>query len=307
MKFSYEFSNLCGTVYKGGNLLFTPDSNKLLSPVGSRVTLFDMKGSKTVTLPFETRKNLECVALSPSGNMLICVDVDGRAILVNTKKRVLLAHHNFKLPVSAICYSPDGLHVAVSHGKHVQLWAAPGTHKEFAPFVLIRTYPGQYDQVSTISWSACSRYLVVGSVDMTVRILSREPEEGFTPCTLTGHKRAVVGAWFGPDGAHQVVSVSADGGIFLWECSPTNGKWAVKDKHFVNQAGGIHVTCAALRASLLVVGLSNGQFTLYDLPTVDQIHTLSISQKDISAVSISPSGDLLGFGCRGHGDRKSVV
>ena len=30
----------------------------------------------------------------------------------------------------------------------------------------------------------------------------------------------------------------------------------MKDKHFVHQAGGIHVTCAALRASLLVVGLS---------------------------------------------------
>ena len=44
--------------------------------------------SKTVTLPFETRKNMECFALSPCGNMLICVDVDGRAILVNTKKRV---------------------------------------------------------------------------------------------------------------------------------------------------------------------------------------------------------------------------
>ena len=83
--------------------------------------------------------------------------------------------------------------------------------------------PGPSPQVSTIAWSTCSRYLVVGSVDMTVRILSREPEEGFTPCTLTGHKRAVVGAWFGPEGAHQVVSVSADGGIFLWECSPANG------------------------------------------------------------------------------------
>ena len=44
MKFSYEFSNLCGTVYKGGNLIFSPDSNKLLSPVGSRITIFDMKG-----------------------------------------------------------------------------------------------------------------------------------------------------------------------------------------------------------------------------------------------------------------------
>ncbi|KAL5256599.1 hypothetical protein ACHWQZ_G011746 [Mnemiopsis leidyi] len=301
MKFSYEFSNLCGTVYKGGNLIFTPDSNKLLSPVGSRITIFDMKGSKTITLPFETRKNMECFTLSPCGNMLLCVDVEGRAILINVRKRVLLAHHNFKKPVQAISYSPDGAHIAVSHGKHVQLWRAPGSSKEFAPFTLVRTYPGQYDEVSTISWSVCSRYLVCGSVDMTVKVLSREPEEDFTAVTLTGHKRSVVGAWFGPGGASEVISVSADGGMFLWERSATTGKWNVGSKNFVNQAGGIHVTCAALQSALLVVGLSNGQFTLYDLPTFDQIHTLSISQKDISAVSISPSGDLLGFGCRGHG------
>ena len=78
-------------------------------------------------------------------------------------------------------------------------------------------------QVSTISWSTCSRYLVVGSVDMTVKILSREPEEDFVPVTLTGHKRAVVGAWFGPGGANEVVSVSADGGMFLWGRSAVSG------------------------------------------------------------------------------------
>ena len=197
------------------NLLIYLDDNKRFS------NLFDF--SKTVTLPFETRKNMECFALSPCGNMLVCVDVEGRAILINLRKRVsrivsqywissdypflviflhstqrnilatailcftmepcsaimksifinccishlscrglqhskqiiplqvLLAHHNFKKPVSAISYSPDGAHIAVSHGKHVQLWCAPGTSKEFTPFTLVRTYPGQYDEVRGIS------------------------------------------------------------------------------------------------------------------------------------------------------------
>ena len=58
---------------------------------------------------------------------------------------------------------------------------------------------------------------------MTVKVLSREPEEDFVPVTLTGHKRAVVGAWFGPAGAHEVVSVSADGGMFHWERSSATG------------------------------------------------------------------------------------
>lgn len=58
---------------------------------------------------------------------------------------------------------------------------------------------------------------------MTVKVLSRDPEEGFVPVTLTGHKRSVVGAWFGPGGAREVVSVSADGGMFLWEFSAVTG------------------------------------------------------------------------------------
>jgi periodic tryptophan protein 2 len=37
-----QFSNLLGTVYRKGNLLFTPDGNSLISPVGNRVTVFDL-------------------------------------------------------------------------------------------------------------------------------------------------------------------------------------------------------------------------------------------------------------------------
>ena len=37
-----QFSNLCGTVYRQGNIVFTPDGNSVLSPVGNRVSLFDL-------------------------------------------------------------------------------------------------------------------------------------------------------------------------------------------------------------------------------------------------------------------------
>ncbi|KAJ1465693.1 hypothetical protein T484DRAFT_1757232, partial [Baffinella frigidus] len=123
MRFNFEFSNLCGTVYSEGNLIFSPDGGpppaprtpntlllfsplpltltypchhplltpyrppppltphlsnppepgscrallageatllthcrapgSLLSPVGNRVTVFDLENSKSVTLPFE--------------------------------------------------------------------------------------------------------------------------------------------------------------------------------------------------------------------------------------------------------------
>lgn len=39
---SFRFSNLCGTVYRQGNVVFTPDGNSVISPVGNRVSVFDL-------------------------------------------------------------------------------------------------------------------------------------------------------------------------------------------------------------------------------------------------------------------------
>jgi len=92
---------LCGTVYKQGNLIFTPDGNSVLSPVGNRLTVFDLvkyvldqtesliaaenghasysalfnlDSNKSVTFPYENRKNIDRIALSPNSTLLISVD-----------------------------------------------------------------------------------------------------------------------------------------------------------------------------------------------------------------------------------------
>lgn len=42
MKTEFKFSNLLGTVYSRGNLLFDPEGTHLFSPVGNRVTVFNL-------------------------------------------------------------------------------------------------------------------------------------------------------------------------------------------------------------------------------------------------------------------------
>lgn len=108
MKSSFRFQNLCGTVYRQGDIAFTPDGNTVLSPVGNRVTLFDLVGSRSRTLDFECRKNIERLALSPDGRTLLAIDEDGRAVLVNVRRGIVLHHVNFKAPVRAASFSPDG-------------------------------------------------------------------------------------------------------------------------------------------------------------------------------------------------------
>jgi len=39
---SLQFSNLYGVAHTKGNVLYTSDGNKLISPVGNRVSVFDL-------------------------------------------------------------------------------------------------------------------------------------------------------------------------------------------------------------------------------------------------------------------------
>lgn len=39
----FQFNNLLGTVYRKGNLVFSNDGNSIISPVGNRITIYDLK------------------------------------------------------------------------------------------------------------------------------------------------------------------------------------------------------------------------------------------------------------------------
>ena len=71
MKFHYKFSNLLGSVYNSGTVLFTPDGNSLLSPVGNKIVCYDLKNNKSLAYEFESDYNLNQLDLSKQGNLLI--------------------------------------------------------------------------------------------------------------------------------------------------------------------------------------------------------------------------------------------
>ncbi|KIJ61864.1 hypothetical protein HYDPIDRAFT_176835 [Hydnomerulius pinastri MD-312] len=324
MKANYQFSNLCGTVYRQGNILFTPDGNTLLSPVGNRVSVFDLVNNKSRTLPFENRKNIAAIALSPDASLLISVDEDGRALLVNFRRGVVLHHFNFQKAVKDIQFSPDGKYIAATHDSHVQVWRTPNQLvREFAPFVLHRTYTGHHDEVLSIRWSPDSKCFITTSRDMTARLFTLDPLEGFRSKTFAGHRDAVIGAYFSANGK-SIYTVSRDGAVFTWKAKVTEAdmdssddeaaadpkssstpdsiartRWGVHERNYFNLPS-TKVVCTTFHPSsnLLVVGFSTGVFGLWELPQFTNIHTLSISQEKISSVAMSPSGEWLAFGAR---------
>ncbi|EEH05332.1 periodic tryptophan protein [Histoplasma capsulatum G186AR] len=329
MKTDFKFSNLLGTVYRQGNLIFTPDGTCLLSPVGNRVTVFDLvqygtlapftARNKSYTLPFAHRTNISRIALSPKGNLLLSIDQHGKAILTNFLRRLTIHHFSFKSTVTTLVFSPSGRHFAAGVGRRIQVWKTPSTpgadgngELEFAPFVLHREYVGHFDAVQNIHWSGDSRFFLSASKDLTARIWSLDPEEGFEPTTLAGHREAVLNAWFTED-QESIYTVSKDGALFRWQyCSKSDDpeeltensdmRWRITKKNFFMQSNA-KVKCAAYHgaSNLLVAGFSNGLFGLYELPEFTQIHKLSltvisISQSNIDFVTMNDSGEWIAFG-----------
>ena len=272
------------------------------------------------TFPFEGRSDIETIAVSHDSRLMIAVDTDGRSLLVNLKKAVVLYRFNFKKRVRVLTFSPDDAFIAVSHGNVVQVWHTPGLTREFSPFVHYRTYGGHNDDVLSIQWSPCSKFFVTGSKDLTARLFSIVAYPGYKAMTLAGHRDAVVGAFFAADGK-QIYTVGKDGGAFVWEGvvlddELTDGeeneesneelphlakraKWCTVKKHVLKMEYA-KVVCVTFqqKLGLLVVGFSNGTFGLYETPDMNNVHTLSISQNKISTVSVNASGDWLAFGSK---------
>eukprot|EP00899_Mesostigma_viride_P002377 jgi/Mesvir1/1213/Mv17699-RA.2 len=216
---NFQFSNLLGAPFRGGNVILY-EGSKLLTPVGNRISLLDLKDSTATTLPFENSKNVAHVALSPSGLLLISVDQDGRSLLVNLRRKVVLYHFNFKESVACIKFSPDGLFFAVALGKLVQVWRTPGMRKQFAPLQLHRTYAGFFEPVTSIDWSRDSQWFAAGARDQSTRIFSLDPFPGYKPATLAAHRDVVVACfWVDKDTGRppQLYTVARDGVLIVWQ------------------------------------------------------------------------------------------
>jgi periodic tryptophan protein 2 len=219
MRLNYTFSNLCGTVYRQGNLLFSADGNKLFAAVGNRVSCYDLVSSRCFTFPFEARRNITRLALSPDGTTLVTIDDQGRLLLVNVHRRVVLAHLNLKVPVADAQFSPDGKYIAFATGRLLQLWAAPALERSFSPFALHKTMGGHADDITCIAWSRDSLFVASGGKDLCVKVHSLHTLPTYVPATLSGHRSSVRAVFFDESG-ETIYAVARDGGMSVWRVRP---------------------------------------------------------------------------------------
>lgn len=218
MSLSYGFANLCGASFGTGNVAFTPNGNSLAVPCGNRLTLHDLRYNQVQTLPFETICNARHIVFSPRDPILIVIDDEGCALVVNAVKNVVLSRPRFGHPVADAKFSPCGAYVAVAVERKVRIYGtpSPATNWQLIP---IRTVRNHLDNVVSVDWSSDSRFLCSASNDLTVRLMTREELDGFSPTTLVDHRYPVKAAFFSHDMA-RIFSVARDGSMICWRWLP---------------------------------------------------------------------------------------
>ncbi|XP_014678751.1 PREDICTED: periodic tryptophan protein 2 homolog [Priapulus caudatus] len=214
----FQFSNLLGTVYHSGNLIFTPDGSKVISPVGNRLSVFDLKNNKSETLPIASNLCIKCVAQSPNGATLVAVNSDGEALLCSLVSKSILHRFSFHAPVHDVKFSPDGRQFAVTKDSLIQVFHAPGPYtNEVNPFALYRTFYGAYDATTCIDWTTDSRVFAAGGNDMNTRVHAARHFSNLVVYGLGGHSDAMVGCFF-EENSLDLHTVSRNGQVIVWKC-----------------------------------------------------------------------------------------
>merc|ERR1711933_265993 len=91
---------------------------------------------------------------------------------------------------------------------------------------LHRTYGHSHAKITCLDWSSDSMWILWGSEDLTVGILSFDPIEGYRVQMLVGHKDSLIGVFFTEQPLKknssnssdnvQILSISKDATFLQW-------------------------------------------------------------------------------------------
>lgn len=354
---SYTLAHICGAPYTGGRIRFSPDGGCIIAPVGNRVTVYDLQTSKSTTFSSQTRSDIAIVSYHPTLPLAILIDVNGYGYILNLLRDRILHRLQFKssstvptekkqashLPqnesqrlVLDAAFSPDAKFFAVAIGSKLCIWRAPNEGIAWR-MTLHRELVGHMDTITCLDWSTDSRFLITASNDLTVRLWSVDPIDGFVPCAFVDHRRPVKTAFFSKD-MRRICAISKEGVIIVWKVTDeadskgnaakhlgrnkkkaekvtaekqadesgadadiATALWVKETQSYCNQASNTVVSRVAVNknTNLIVIGFTGGLFGLYKFPSFDAIYTLRIGNElpVVDSVDISTDGDWLGLAC----------
>lgn len=274
------------------------------------------------TVSVQARSNISYVCISPDQQVLLQIDTDGYGQLVLLRNDAVLAHLNFHEQVSIAKFSPDTRHLAIALGHKLKIFQCAFHNKKFLGTLLPHLSFSSWHSDTITGLAYWKNYLITSSNDQTVRLCLMEKGTGYVPITLTGHRKPVLGAF---PSENFIFSASSDARVFVWEWEEASEKFlqaqkadyrrrvgknpknhsnseqlTLRQKHQLQHEGAFDLTCISMQGGLLVAGFKTGNFALYSVSAqeITVLHTLKMSDFEISAISINSTGEWLAFGSK---------
>ncbi|VDL79300.1 unnamed protein product [Nippostrongylus brasiliensis] len=337
MDLNFRFSNLIGSVYRNGDVIFSPDGNSVISPIGNKISIFDLKNNVSRTLCFDCIYNIVAVALNSTGSHMLVSNEGGHVLYINMSTETVIFKFRANRTVRALQFSPDRNFIAICRDMDLQIQEiGKQSASVYYPFHLSKTYKLSSDTLNCVAWSSDGCLLAAGGEDHIVRVVGARDYRNLYIHALAAHKGAIVTCHFMGEN-YDLITVCKRGIANVWTASIqpgdlVEGVWtkpdddmesedeAVTRLHFdktkryslLESSGsgksGIDVTSCQFhsKSSILVTAYSNGVFVLHEIPSFALIHNLRVSEMQITSVAINNTGDWLALGC-GKGSAAQLV
>lgn len=336
MRLSFEFTNILGAVYHRGTIKFGPDGSSIFSPVGNKVLIYDLKASKSGSLPLQVNYNIQRICIHPKNTIMLAASEKSHLYMVSLTSGKLLHIKEYKSfnTISHISFSPDGRYYCVCGGNLLLVYVTPGSliagrGREITPFRLLKKFRINHDSITDVSWSQDSEYICLASQDMSLNIFGVTHEKAIIQ--LKGFTDVVIGCYFANRSVddRQLYSMTKNCQLSVWgeklaeddaeneSEAPTKKrnkkslKYYRSSKHYLKLSSEAEETKETKRkkascyitssdynsnAQLLVLGYNTGHYSLYEMPGVTLIYEFDSDIGSISTISINPLGDWIAFG-----------
>ena len=299
---SFNFGNLCGTPYSGGSVVFSSQGTCLYSPVSNRVMVTDLSANRASTAVPEMRSTTDLIVTMPAnsskfGKIVLSIDIDGYGVLFESISGVVLNRINFKDRVRAAAFSPCGNYLATATGRRIKVWRSASVDNNWQ-FVQHKLFAGHIGDVISLSWAPSipnqPDLLLSAGADSIVRAWSLNFEDS-PHSILNDHTQAIVGAYFF-NGRNSIVAVNRSGTIMLWDRKNNSTEFNVVNKASIQNGVG-YVTSSSFDSfsGILGLGLSGGAFSLYEIPSLTAVQSLSVGSS-VTSVCVSNGGDWIAIG-----------
>ncbi|CAL2029817.1 hypothetical protein CAEBREN_20318 [Caenorhabditis brenneri] len=340
MNVNFKLSNYIGTVYRDGQVVFSRDGFSVISPIGNKLSVFDLKNNVAKTLDIDCKFNIKQLTISPSGQHLLAADERGDVHVVHMVSETKVYTFRANKTVGALSFAPNATRVAICRDEDLQIHEMGRVRDFTSPFILSRTYKLSKDQLNTVDWSDDSRLIVAGGDDRVVRVVGSKDYKNLFIHPLASHKGRIVNCQFLKQ-SYDMISVCKRGLANVWTCNLRPGElqrgvWKKDEdddsenatqtghkktekiffektkKYWLTQSSGsgttVDVTAAQYQATtkILATAFNNGVIVLHEVPSFALIHNLQISEMSIQTVAWNCSGDWLAIGC-GKGSTAQLV